>query len=229
MSFERYAIYWAPPKGSRLASLGERWLGTDAETGCYTRTREHFGIGYALSCRAVAAPRRYCLHGTLKAPFRLREGIAVSDLCAELAAFCSKRRRFKTGPLRLRSFNGWLALMPEPPLADLDWLAAECVTHFDRFRAPLNHEDRARRHTNLPPVQAALMESFGYPYVLSQFFFHVTLAGPLNAVELADVRTALAPICAPFETEPLLVEDICLFGDPGGAKPFRFIERFRLL
>lgn len=229
MNFERYAIYWAPPKHSALANFGERWLGSDVERGRYARTREHFGVGYALSCRAVASPRRYCLHATLKAPFRLREGVRLADLCAELAAFCARRRRFEAGPLRLRSFNGWLALMPDRPLADLEWLAAECVTHFDRFRAPLNDKDRARRGANLSPVQAALMESFGYPYALSEFFFHVTLAGPLGAAELADVRDALAPICAPFAAEPLAIEGICLFGDPGGADPFRLIERFPLL
>ena len=31
--FKRYALYFAPESGSRLARLGNHWLGTDPETG----------------------------------------------------------------------------------------------------------------------------------------------------------------------------------------------------
>ncbi|MDX2266124.1 MAG: DUF1045 domain-containing protein [Hyphomicrobiales bacterium] len=228
MTFERYAIYWAPPRGSGLAEFGRAWLGSDAEAGAYTLTREHFGLPYALSQRAVASPRRYCLHATMKAPFRLAPGRDESELRAAMAAFASRRRRFAAGPLKLHAYGDYLTLLPETPLADLDWLAAECVVAFDAFRAPLNDADRARRPRDLPAHQAALLGQFGYPYVLSEFRFHVTLAGPLPTAELSEVRDALAPAVAPFCAGPLAIEELCLFGDPGGDGPFRLIERFPL-
>jgi hypothetical protein len=176
----------------------------------------------------VASPRRYALHATLKAPFRLREGVSLEAVRNELAAFAGKRRRFRTGPLRLFRFSRFLALTAQPPAADLDWLAAECVTHFDRFRAPLSQEDRDRRGGHLDPTGQALLESFGYPDIFGRFKFHITLAGPLDAAGLAEAEAALARVVAPFCAEPFLVEDICLFGDPGPEGAFSIIERFPL-
>ncbi|MBC8050362.1 MAG: DUF1045 domain-containing protein [Chitinophagales bacterium] len=228
MTYERYAIYWAPPRGSALEAFGRAWLGADAEAGAYIAS-EDFGLDAALSARAVAAPRRYCLHATMKAPFRLAPWRDEAELRAAMAAFCARRRRFTAGPLKLHTFGDYLTLMPEPPLAELDWLAAECVSHFDSFRAPLTDADRARRMQGLPPAQAALMEQFGYPYIFNEFGFHVTIAGPLLQPELDVVADALAPACAAFTASPLKIEELCLFGDPGGDGPFRLIERFPML
>jgi hypothetical protein len=229
MSYERYAIYWAPPRGSDLERLGRVWFGVDAEAGAYIMPREFFGLPHTLVMRAVASPRRYCLHATLKAPFRLAPERTEAELRAAMAAFCVRRRRFAAGPLKLHTFGEYLTLLPEPPLADLDWLAAECVVAFDAFRAPLNDADRARRPQNLPAAQAALMEQFGYPYIFGDFRFHVTLAGPLPAAELAQLYPSLSDATLEGAWTPLAFKELCLFGDPGGDGPFRLIERFPLL
>ncbi|MDZ4789832.1 MAG: DUF1045 domain-containing protein [Hyphomicrobiales bacterium] len=228
MTYERYAIYWAPPLGSALDKFGRVWLGADAEAGAYA-AREHFGLDEALSARAVASPRRYCLHATMKAPFRLAPHASEAELRAAMAAFCARRRRLTAGPLDLLEYDSYLTFLPREPLAELDWLAAQCVTHFDRFRAPFTDADRARRPQNLPPEQATLMEQFGYPYIFSEFRFHVTVAGRLPQSELEIVVDALAHTCAAFTASPLKIEELCLFSDPGGEGPFRLIERFPLL
>ncbi len=149
--FQRVAIYWAPAAGSALEQFGRTWLASDAGA------RECYGLAPDFVERAVASPRRYALHATLKAPFRLREGVSLEAVRSELAAFAGKRRRCRTGPLRLIRFSRYLALTAQPPAADLDWLAAECVTHFDRFRSPLSQEDRDRRagHIRLHRASAA--------------------------------------------------------------------------
>ncbi len=112
--------------------------------------------------------------------------------------------------------------------ADIDWLAAECVTHFDRFRAPLNEEDRNRREIDaMSAREAAFLEEFGYPYVLSDFRFHISLAGPLESADLGEVSKALAPRLAPFLVEPLSIEDLTLLGEPLGGGVFQPISRRR--
>jgi hypothetical protein len=124
--FQRYAIYWTPEPGSDLASFGERWFGAAGET---------FGLPPSLAARAVKSPARYRLHATLKAPFRLREGIGAGDLQDALDSFCASRRGPSGGALALATFQNYLGLVLSARTTDIGWLAAECVTHFDMCSA----------------------------------------------------------------------------------------------
>jgi hypothetical protein len=222
---QRYAIYWAPAPESGLARFGRKWLGSDPERGDLWPERQTFGLAADLVERATAAPRRYGLHATMKAPFRPAEGASEAELHDALRRFCSLRRRVLAGPLRLARFARWLALIPTAPLADLEWLAAECVVHFDRFRAPLDDADRARRSGLADPLRRSYFEEFGYPDVLAAFAFHITLAGPLDASELDVVEAALRPAITPFTAEPFEIRELCWFGDPGQGGLFRICGR----
>jgi hypothetical protein len=226
MSFARYAIYWAPEARSALADFGKRWLGGDPETGARIFERQPFGIDGALVERATRSPRRYGLHATIKAPFRLAPDCSEVELGDALASFCSMRRQVRSGPLRLHRFGRYLALVPSSPCAGIEWLEAECVTFFDRFRAPLSDADRARRGGNsMSPLEAAHFEQFGYPHILSLFLCHVTLAGPLDDPELAEVEAALAPCLAAYTADEFVMKELCLFGDPGADGLFRIVRR----
>lgn len=222
---ERYAIYWAPKPDSALAAFGRHWLGSDPESGTGSAQRDSLGLAPELVERATAAPRRYGLHATMKAPFRPAPGVTRTLLTDALAGFCAVRRRALAGPLRLVRLGPWLALVPAKPLADLDWLAAECVTAFDRFRAPLSEADRARRSGLSGPLQQRYFEEFGYPGVLAAFTFHITLAGPLAGADLDAVERALRPVAQPFNSEPFRVDELCWFGDPGAGALFEICSR----
>ncbi|MGF1621690.1 MAG: DUF1045 domain-containing protein [Rhodomicrobiaceae bacterium] len=224
MTFERYAIYWAPKRDSALAEFGDEWFGRDEAS-----ARNIHGLDRALVEGATQGPSRYGLHGTIKAPFRLRPEHAPDDLGGELSAFCARRRRIICGKLRLHRFTRYLALIPEIPRADLEWLASECVTHFDRFRAPLTAEERERRSGDLPARESLLLEQFGYPHIFERFFFHITLAGPLDEDELKRVEDAIAPALEPFTREAFEFEELCVFGDPGGDAPFNILNRVALM
>jgi hypothetical protein len=220
--FERFAIYWLPAPESALAAFGRAWFGEDGAP------RDTFGLYDELATRAIRAPSRYRLHATLKAPFRPAAGATATDIGAALDAFCARRRAAIAGPLQFTQFARYLALTPSCASAELDWLAAECVTAFDRFRAPLTAEDWAARG-ELDGHEAALMEAFGYPYVLSRFAFHVSLAGPLEKAGLDAVEQALAPVLAEAICGDLVIGSLTLLGDPGGGAPFQPISRHRLM
>lgn len=229
MQYERYAIYWAPAWDSGLFALACTWFGSNPETGETARERDHLGLSPDLAENAAASPRRYGLHATMKAPFRLASVVDTASLGESLAAFCARRRRVRTGPLRLTRFSRFLALMPQSPRVELEWLADECTTHFDHFRAPLSEADRARRSTNLTRLESAQFEEFGYPYIFSSFMFHITLAGPLDDADLTRVEAALAPAVVPFTQNDFAVDELCLFGDPGGGEPFKILGRYPML
>lgn len=248
MTFVRYAIFWAPHADDPLTAFEQAWFGRGAKTSEGNQTETAAGLKTAgapdessafplkeiltleaeLAARAIRVPSRYALHGTMKAPFRLREGVKQSELTEAMAAFCACRRRVVTGKLRLHRFPRFLALVPESETVELDWLADSCVTHFDHFRSPLTSEDREKRGV-MSPAEAALFEQFGYHFIFCNFKFHITLAGPLDEPELDAVQPALATAVAPLCEEPFKVEDLCLFGDPGEGTPFQLVERFPLL
>ena len=229
MPYERYAIYWLPAPDSPLAAFARHWLGGDPETGMPHAARELYGLDADLVERATASPRRYGCHATIKAPFRLRDGASEADLSAALGRFCARRRRAAGGMLRLHRLSRYIALTFADTRAEIDWLADECVTHFDSFRAPLSEADRARRAHDLSAVASRNLEQFGYSDIFSRFLFHITLAGPLEPTDAARVEAALAPAIEPFTREPFTLDDLCLCGDPGQGGLFKVLSRHALM
>src|SRR5262249_31377073 len=180
----------------------------------------------SLAARAVKSPARYRFHATLKAPFRLRDSARAKDLQDALESFCAVRRGASGGPLVLAIFQNYLALVLSARTADIDWLAAECVTHFDGFRAPLNGADRDRRaEASFSAAERAFFESFGYPYALSAFRFHISLARPLPAAALNEVAASLAPELAWFMAAPFRIDSLSLLGEPHGGGIFEPVSR----
>jgi len=225
----RHAIFWLPPPGSALAEFGRNWFGVCPET-CETSDQSTFGLPADLAAEATARPRWYTLHGTIVAPFRPADGADAGHLAQALRSFCGRRAALRTGPMRLTRLTRFLVLMPESGTATLDWLAADCVTHFNAFRAPTTPEDMARypadRHSQR---QRAHVRQFGYPYVLSDFLFHITLAGPLSDEQLDKVEEALEPHLADVVGAPLEINSLSLLTDPGGNAPFQLVERCPLV
>jgi hypothetical protein len=208
-----------PPVSSPMEEFARRWFGGE----------DSFGLEPGLAARAVKTPKRYGFHATIKAPFRLISGISPEDLSTELERFCARRRRIATAPLALERFPSYLALCPSARRAELEWLASECVVHFDRFRAPLNGEDSERRKRDLGPREKTHFEQFGYPYIFDLFYFHISLAGPLEPRELDSVSARLRPHLAQFAGGDFVIGELCLCGDPGDGRDFEIVGRYSLM
>ncbi len=220
----RYAVYIAPEPGSLLAQFGRAWLGYDPETG-RPAERETFGLDPGFVERITAAPAVYGLHATVKAPFRLSGRYSVEGLKARLDRFAANRRRFSVGRLTVRRLGNFLALMPERT-EETRWLVAQCTFGFDAFRAPLSAQERARRLSDaLTPHQKVLLGLYGYPFVLGEYRFHVTLTGPLSEEERAIAEPALQAALKPILSEPLEIASLCLFAQPVAGAPFRLVAR----
>ena len=216
--FRRYAIYWTPPPETVLAEFGALWFGGF----------DTFGLTSELAARATKAPAVYGLHATFKAPFGLRDDVAPEALRVTLDDFCANRRAPAPGKLTLGHHQRYLTLMLNPDRADIEWLAAECVTHFDHFRTPADEDDRLRRSLeSLSPQEEVFLQEFGYPYVLSAFRFHISLAGPLESAELDKIASALEPHLAAIMNEPFGIKDLSLLGEPRSGGVFEIIHRHR--
>lgn len=223
----RYAIYYAPEPNSALARFGAICIGRDAQTGEAVSHLALPGFSAVQLARVTAEPRRYGFHGTLKAPFRLTEGATEDGLADRLEAFATAQSAFSAPPLMLAEIAGFLALIPSKDSPQLRDLAARCVHEFDDLRAPPTAVERARRLAgDLTPAQQQLLARWGYPYVMREFRFHLTLTDKLPA-ELRDpLSRALAPLAAPVTRERFVVRDVALFRQPAPDAPFTVLARF---
>ena len=220
----RYAIYFMPPPDSALWAFGCSVLGYDAAT----RQDVAFPGGEDFAELPMAdwtsEPRRYGFHATLKAPFELAAGCCEADLLAHARHF-SKRAPFDLPPLALVKMGRFVALVQPQPSPALQALAADCVRDFDGFRAPLSAADRARRMAYpLPERQLQNLERWGYPHVMQDFTFHMTLSGSLGEPDRSVLHAVLLQAYAPLSW-PLAIESIAVFVQPDRNARFRLLER----
>ncbi|MEM9248802.1 MAG: DUF1045 domain-containing protein [Pseudomonadota bacterium] len=227
--FTRYAIYFAPSGG--LAKLGASWFGWDPEGARLDPLAGDVAWPDLPIDRRnlTATPSRYGLHGTLKPPFRLAEGREVAGLHNALSALAPRLSRLRLDGLRLKAVGSFLALVPEGDTTALGTLAGTLVEALDGHRAPPLTEELARRRASgLSARQEAMLLKWGYPYVMGEFRFHITLTGKIPDQRTRDVvAMRLAPL---FEAEietPFRIDDICLFGE-GQDGRFRNLHRYPL-
>ncbi len=228
MPSPRYAIYFVPQSDTPLGSFGAGILGYDPNRAERIARIDLRGIGHEEGERATAEPARYGFHATLKAPFYLQPGRAARELLDAADEFASRTPAVPLGTLRIESIGAFLALRPERDTSAIGSLAAECVRAFDGFRAPLGANDRARRvAAGLTPRQTELLDRWGYPYVMEEFRFHMTLTGSLSEERRAAWRDALAEAYRPHEDEVLL-DSLAIVMQEAPSSRFRVVHRASL-
>jgi putative phosphonate metabolism protein len=229
----RHAVYFAPAEGSPWWRFGASWLGRDAATGAEVPQPALEGVAPGDFLALTKAPRCYGFHATIKAPFALRAGATREALAAALERFCAARAGLALPRLEVAQLDDFLALVPAARESRVNDLAAECVRDFEPFRAPLDAAGLERRRRKLlTPRQDRYLEEFGYPFVLAEFRFHLTLTGSLEGVPphlVAAVRAAAGHAVAALGAEPLRIDALALFEQPERAAPFRLVARFPLL
>jgi hypothetical protein len=228
----RWAVYLAPPPESALWRFGSDVIGRDAAHG---GARPEFApAGFAAAdWRALTAePRRYGFHATLKAPFRLADGMSRTGLCEALATLAREFAPFPVGPiavstLALDATQAFVALTPGAPSPELAQLEARTLSELDAFRAPLSESERARRDpARLTPRQRETFARWGYPYALADFRLHFTLTNAL--AEAPTIAAALAQEFARRVADPTFVVDaLVLFAQQSDGE-FVVDERFAL-
>jgi putative phosphonate metabolism protein len=222
-------VYFAPAEGSPLERFGAAWLGRSPTTGQGLTSPDLPGLPPERQSAITAAPRRYGFHATLKPPFQLAEASDEPALVASIGEVAARHRPFAAPRLTLVSIGGFIALVLSRPSAEMQALCDDCVASLDRFRRPAEPGEVARRReAGLSARQEALLARWGYPYVMEEFQFHLTLTDRLAEPEHSQVKQRLADLTAGFCTAPLPVNDLCLFVERPGGRGFRIERRFRL-
>lgn len=227
---DRVAIYFAPAVGSPWWDAGSQWLGRCAATGRRLEQDVPEGVIPADFQALTAEPRRYGWHATLKAPFQLAPGRGLSDLRQALRAVCARTPRFTLPPLAVRVMGNFLALRPAVPSAALDAVAAACVTELHPLAAALSDSELARRRrAPLTPAQDALLQAWGYAWVLEHFRFHFSLTGDLGDVRLETQERVMRAARARFDAlPPCEFTSLSLFVERRRGDDFELLEQLEL-
>lgn len=224
----RYAIYFTLPPDTALGRLGASILGYDCASGAEVTHMPIPGIAPDALAALSAEPRRYGFHATLAAPFRLGQA-SEGELRDAAAVFATTRGPVPLGLLQVTRLGSFIALCPARKQPGIAALESACVQTFHRFRAPLTPAERERRlKARLTPHQIALMDQWGYPYVLDQFRLHMTLTGPLPAGQIDAVLQCMTQAYAPLADVPVTIDAISVVRQDGSDARFRVIERFAL-
>ena len=221
----RVALYYAPPIDDPLHAAASTWLGRDAETNAPKRQPDLPNIA-----AITEDARGYGFHATLKAPFRLAEGVHWNSFVEAVEHLAAGIRSFDLPPLAVQDLHGFLALRETQQSHALQALADLCVAGVDHLRAPLSEAELAKRRKNgqLPPAQEALLQRWGYTYVFGEFFFHMTLTRRLTAAEKELYLPATTDFFDPILEQPRRVSDIALFTQAAPGAPFTIAQRIPL-
>jgi putative phosphonate metabolism protein len=225
----RYAIYYAPAPGSGLDRFGAALLGYDALTSDDLPFPE--GVLQATpDWRELSSdPRKYGFHATLKAPMALASSRTEAELVSACEAFAATPRAIPVITPVVDSISGFIAVVPAKPSAELIRLAADCVAEFDAFRAPLTEADRARRNpSQLTPRQREHLDRWGYPYVMDDFRFHMTLTGRVSPERRETLVSMLRGHFAALGLSSLSIDRIALFRQDNANSRFRIVRQYEL-
>ena len=218
----RVAVYYAPELDDPLHGAASSWLGRDAATGTALPQPDLPDIG-----GITADPRAYGFHATLKPPFRLARG--YDAFRADVARWASTIAPFELPALSVQDLKGFLALRETAHCPRLHALADGAVEALDIHRAPPTEAELARRRkASLTPAHEALLMRWGYPYVMGEWQFHMTLTRRLSSEERAVYRPAAEAHFAGIAGVPRRVGAVCVFTQAAPGAPFLIEERIRL-
>ncbi|MEL6609249.1 MAG: DUF1045 domain-containing protein [Pseudomonadota bacterium] len=221
--YSRYAVYYTPPEGAFADQLAA-WLGWDGARGAPVANPDIDSVDVTA---ITETPRKYGAHGTLKPPMRLADGHSAEDLRAATARLAASLAPVTVERLEIAPLGRFLALVPTGDVTGLADLAARVVMELDPMRAaPSEAELAKRRAAQLSPAQEAHLDRWGYPYVLDQFRFHITLTGRLDKPTLAAAEAALARHLSP--PAPFVIDALSLCGERTVDGRFELIERMPL-
>ena len=163
--FNRYALYFLPPADAALSEFGAHWLGWSIDEGREVELLVDLPHNHAT---ITATARNYGFHGTLKPPFRLKNGYHAEQLHQAAAELVATLPQFVMPRLELTNLHGFLALRPKTESGELNKTAEKLVCDLDHFRGPpSNAEIQRRRNMGLTLRQDTLLMHWGYPFCLT--------------------------------------------------------------
>jgi len=224
--FERYAVYFVPEENDDILTLADAWFGRCTLTGTSKIPPLFSGFPQNRIEAITERPSRYGFHATLKAPFRPAQGVGLKEIARAVEKLADG---LPVGPrlkLKLDVLDDFLALRPIGDDSAIHAVANACVTRLDHLRAPMTAEEyQHRTKSPMSEQQKSFLHSWGYPHVLAQFRFHMSLTRRLHPVEISPLFNVLDSYFRDALLRPLRMKNLTIVGDRGEGLPFEVLER----
>ena len=220
----RWAVYFIPASGD-LVDFADSWLGWSAREGCSVQRPDVLNFGPPIS-EITQGPAKYGFHATLKPPFRLASGTSQEKLADDCQKLAAQSAAFELESLSLVRLGRFLALKADGDQSQINDLASRCVMQLDHHRAPMTKSEAEKRLASArSDSQRARIQGWGYPFVLDQYRFHMTMTDKLPKGDLDETQQALGKVLDPMLGKLVPLDAISLVGEGEDGK-FRQIERF---
>ena len=225
-NYKRYAIYYVPSENSELDLFGKCWLGWDPYKGVETTKSDLSKLpSFKKFSSLVLTPKQYGFHGTIKAPFRLKNEYTYNDLENKVREISKQIHSFYFDQLIIKKLGNFIGLIPTNNLK-INAVSNKFVEELDYLRDELSESEiKKRKPHKLTSNQKQMLFKWGYPYVFDEFKFHLTLTSKLNVVEIDDVLRSLQNILKQVNLNKISFNNICIFGQKSDEK-FYFVQRF---
>ena len=151
----------------------------------------------------------------------------MASLLTAARVFARSLSPIEIPPLKLAIIGKFIALTPITQSAALEKLSAACVRAFEAYRVPLTDEQIANYKKNRLTVhQEQMLEHWGYPYVMEEFRFHMSVTDRIDvASEREAIMAAMEKLAAPVLGKPVMVHDIVVFAQSSADQPMTPVER----
>lgn len=234
-NYKRVAIYFLPKKNSSLENFGKNLLGRDINKKrkiSLTRRQKYFinrRFTYFDELKDYCEkPAKYGFHATLKAPFRLKRNVKTKDFYDVISHIAAQHSRFKIKGLKIVYRKKFTFITSRKEIKSLINLENDLVKHLDTFRAELNKtEIKKRNPDSLTFKQNKYLKEWGYPFVLDQFKFHMTLMNQNNNKLSNKQKLELEKLIYKISNNLLEFNEISLLGENKNGY-FEEIKRFKL-
>lgn len=223
-------MYAAPRGDSELGLLGARWLGRHLDPLPDPSRADVADLAEDQLMELTAEARLYGFHATLKPPFRLADGFEPDDVEDRVASLARSTAAVDVPALSVDLFSGFVAFRPVARSDTLDDLASSCVTELDDCRRPPDQLEVARRRRGgLSSRQDELLVEWGYPYVLDEFRYHMTLTRRLATQEVHEVLDAARAWFETVDGETFVLDELCVVEQAEPGEPFVVRSRHPLV
>ena len=234
-NYKRVAIYFLPKKNSSLENFGKNLLGRDINKKkkiSLTRRQKYFinrGFTYFDELKDYCEqPAKYGFHATLKAPFRLKRNVKTKNFYDVISHIAAQHSRFKIKGLKIVYSKKFTFITSRKEIKSLINLENDLVKHLDTFRAELNKtEIKKRNPDSLTFKQNKYLKEWGYPFVLDQFKFHMTLMNQNNNKLSNKQKLELEKLIYKISNNLVEFNEISLLGENKKGY-FEEIKRFKL-
>ncbi len=221
----RYAIYYVPAPDDALYQKASAWLGWDSHLG---KEVDHPKLGTLQETehrKTTQKPATYGFHATLKPPFYLGNGYGEGELIATADSFAQSHAPISLATLSVSKIGNFVALTPSVEEKSLQELAASCVRDFDRFRRAMTEDERLRRmNGGISRQQVMMLKKWGYPYVMEEFRFHMTLTSQVDDGLATRLAVSLKDYLAGVLEVPPQLDRLAVLRQESEGSPFRVIH-----